>query len=361
MSNIVGDVLKQHYFHMVLLYCLNQINGERSVSAIYHLLNGKKSSQTIQDGKLFFLSHLFSIFPRLTRQQVLEECEIILKEGLIEQLPNHHFILTEKGKLILDEYLKIKPIPPKLNGWEYGDVGRIFWRRLSILVQVLSNFAFERNHYLPVTKNQEDLQWVKQFLKESKFSKSNLIHMLYEELKFTLQRQSKRDAMIFIQRMTSSEKIGLTFEQIAKKHNEDPVYISLLFWNVIHSIIHLQQSSNSQHVILNEIIIDKLQKNTLTASTAKTRYYLLQGIGISEIAIIRRLKENTIEDHIVEITLHDITYTPDAFLSQSDFNQISNAIALLKTHQLKKVKEYLNHRYSYFQIRLAFAMNGRNG
>ncbi|MGM0874031.1 MAG: helix-turn-helix domain-containing protein [Bacillota bacterium] len=353
--------MKHRYFYLVLLSCFNQLKGERSVSAIYHLLNGKKSSQTIQDGKLFNLSHMFSLFPKLSRQQLNDAFETILQEELIEQLSEQHYGLTEKGKLVLEENITAKPIPTELNGWIYGDVGRVFWRRLSLTVQVLSNIAYERNHYLPVTKNQEDLQWIKTFLKQEKFKQTDLINLLYEEIKHILQLQSKRDATIFIQRLTSSQKIGLTFEQIAAKHKEDPIFIYLLFWNVVHSIIQLLQSSKSQYLVLNEMIKDKLHNHVLTASTATTRSYLLQGIGISEIAVIRRLKESTIEDHIVEITLHDKTYLPSSYLSKEDFEQINNAIEVLNTHQLKNVKEYLNHQYSYFQIRLAYAMNGRNG
>jgi uncharacterized protein YpbB len=262
---------------------------------------------------------------------------------------------------VLEENITVKPIPTELNGWIYGDVGRFFWRRLSLSVQVLSNIAHERNHYLPVNKNQEDLQWIKTFLKQEKFKQTDLINLLYEEIKLTLQLQSNSDATIFIQRLTSSQKIGLTYEQIAAKHKEDPIFIYLVFWNVIHSIIHLLQSSKSQYIVLNEMIKDKLHNHVLTASTATTRSYLLQGIGISELAVIRRLKESTIEDHIVEITLHDKTYSPSSYLSKEDFEQINNAIDVLNTHQLKNVKEYLNHQYSYFQIRLAYAMNGRNG
>ncbi|MEH7462882.1 recombinase RecQ, partial [Bacillus thuringiensis] len=35
-----------------VLYCLKQLKGERTVSSIYHLLKGKRSSQTFQDGNM---------------------------------------------------------------------------------------------------------------------------------------------------------------------------------------------------------------------------------------------------------------------------------------------------------------------
>lgn len=44
-----------------LLHCLKQLNGERTVSSIYYLLKGKRSSQTLQDGNMFRISFVRNI------------------------------------------------------------------------------------------------------------------------------------------------------------------------------------------------------------------------------------------------------------------------------------------------------------
>lgn len=352
--------MNQGYFYSVLLYCVKHFNGERTLSAIYHLLNGKKTSQTIQDGKLFNLSHLFSLFSGMPRSQVMEAFENCIQKGWCLQIHDNHFILTEKGESFLNLQLRTKPLPPSINGWEFGDIGRVFWGRISLLVQVLSNNLYGISHYIPVTKNQDVLLWAKKFLQQVNYSKSELIEGLYKELNDCLILQKNDEATIFVQRLTSSQKIGKTFEQIALVSKEDPVYIFLQFWNVIHSILNTIQLEEIRFPILNELLKDKQTKHILTASTSKTRNYLQQGLTINEIAVIRQLKESTIEDHIVEITLHDPTYYPESFLGKHDLSVIKGAITFLQTHQLKKVKEYLEHKYSYFQIRLAFALYGRN-
>ncbi|MBM7604463.1 uncharacterized protein YpbB [Metabacillus crassostreae] len=351
--------MKLSYFHIVLLYCLNQFNGERSASAIYHLLKGKKSSQTIQDGKLFNVSHMFSIFPWLSRVQTNAAWQDMVQEGLIVRIPENQLIVTEKGRLELETRLEQCPFPNNIHGWNYGDIGRLFWRRLSLLVQVVSNVAYERKDYLPVTKNQEDLDWVKMFLRHMKMSKTELNKSLYNEIYKALQEQSEKGAVIFVQKLTASKKIGLTFEQIAVKEKEDSQYIYLLFWGIIHSCIELQQLKVDQFPLFNEIIKDKFQTEFLTSSSKKTKNYLLQGKSISEISSIRRLKESTIEDHIVEITLHDKHFLPWDFLSEKDYLVIKQTIAKLNTHQLKRVREALGSNFSYFQIRLVFALMGR--
>ena len=351
--------MKLDYFQTVLLNCINQLNGERTVSAIYHLLKGKKSSQTIQDGKLFNLAQLFGLIPKLSRRQIEAAWELLNKNELIDILPDNHCLITPKGKEVLLKNLEEKPIPSSLDGWQYGDISRVFWRRLCILVQVVSNLSYGKKGYLPITKNQEDLQWVKFFIKQCNKSRGDLTEKLYDELAEVLQLQSAKEATVFVQRLTSSRKIGLTFEQIAYKHDEDPFYMYLLFWNVIHSIIKLQQTQEKRFELLKQIIKDKVYSDSLTISTKVTRSYVLQGKNIDEIASIRNLKESTIEDHIVELTLHDHHYSPSFFLQENDYKKIIKAIDVLQTHQLKKVREYLENEYSYFQIRLAFALNGR--
>ncbi|MDQ0225065.1 YpbB family protein [Metabacillus niabensis] len=359
MSNIVGDKMNNSYLHIVLLHCLSQFKGERTVSAIYHLLNGKKSSQTIQDGKLFNLSMMFGLFPKLSRNLVITHCEDLVKAQLIKEKEEQHFVLTTQGISYLKDCLAAKPFPTHLNGWVYGDTSRIFWRRISLLIQVLSNFVYKNTNYLPITKNQEDLFWVKKFIKDNRNQAEVLVNQLYSELHQSIQMSSERHAEIFIRRLTSNNRIGETFEQIALMMKDDPTYVYLEFWNVVHFIIQQIQEKPEEYKIFNEVTKDVQLKTTLTASTEVTFSYLETGASIQEIARLRGLKESTIEDHIVEITLHDQTYTPDNFLTEADYHLIKNAIDTIQTHRLKQVKEYLNDQYSYFQIRLAYALIGR--
>ncbi|WP_273129089.1 helix-turn-helix domain-containing protein [Bacillus weihaiensis] len=359
MSNNVGDIMKINYFHVLLLYCLKQFKGERSTSAIYHLLKGKKSSQTIQDGKLFKVSHLFGLYPRLEHTITKSIWDQMIKEDLIMQVPEKHYVLTDKAEILLEHVLKDNPIPPHLNGWKYGDVGRLFWRRLSLLVQVVSNFTYNRRDYLPLTKNEVDLHWVKFLLRTLRESKSELNDKLYKEMSTVLSNVNEQEAMIFVWKLTSSKRIGLTYEQIASKLTLDEEYVYLCFWNVIHQIIDKHQEEHGSYPFLHSIIQEEFKDNVLTSSSNRTKSFLMEGKSITEIAAIRNLKVSTIEDHIVEITLHDQQFSPTDFITDEDFKIISATINQLNTHQLKKVREELNNQYTYFEIRLAFALIGR--
>lgn len=51
------------FLQAIVLVQLQRIEGVRTVYSIYHLLKGKKSSQTIQDAHLFNLGIFFKPFP----------------------------------------------------------------------------------------------------------------------------------------------------------------------------------------------------------------------------------------------------------------------------------------------------------
>jgi uncharacterized protein YpbB len=50
-----------------MLFCLQRLKEERTIYGVYHLLKGKKSAQTIQDGQIYGLSFLFQSFPYLKK------------------------------------------------------------------------------------------------------------------------------------------------------------------------------------------------------------------------------------------------------------------------------------------------------
>lgn len=348
--------MKMNYLDFVILFCLNKFNGERSISATYHLLVGKKSSQTIQDSSLFHLSKLFGIFPELERDQFTNSIDKIFANKFLD----HSYKLTKEGLEHIENVEKRKPIPSSLNGWEYGNEAKMMWRRLTIFVQVVSNLVYEKKDYLPVTKNEEDLLWVKNFLRNRFMSKEMLAKQLYDEIKNILSECSHIEASIFVLKLTSSKRIGFTSSQLEKKYEEDVYYVQLLFLNVIHFMIKNLHFHHNLYPLLKDVIVDLKQEKNFTASTLTTYHFLEKGFDVEQIASIRQLKKSTIEDHIVEIALNDSNMDLSTFITANDYEIIREAIEKLQTTQLKFIKEYVGEAYSYFQIRLAFALYRRD-
>lgn len=341
-----------------MLYTINKLNGERSINAVYHMLQGKKSSQTIQDAHLFALLNVFGIVSSITHLQFDQIIQVLTKHHLIQAKDNEKhdvFILTSKGEEIL---MKATPFPCHINGWKYQNSSQIFWERLNLLIQTLSHIIHMQPRFYPIQRHPKIQQFIKFFLQNHKQNRELLARQLFEELVRILALESEAQQTIFVRKLTGSNRVGETFEQISQSLNLDEWYVRFLFLDSLHWMLQEIEEHPEGYVLLRALMGD-IEQNYLTKSTQKTLYYLKEGLSLKEIANIRRLKENTIEDHLVELVLTDNQFPIHRYVSASVERKILEAITKLATKQLKVIKESLNDdEISFFQIRLVLAKAG---
>jgi uncharacterized protein YpbB len=337
----------------IILYCLKQLHNERTVYSIFHLLNGKKSSQTIQDAHLFSLKNFFGIYESLTREEFDEIIHSIEEKRLISHHGNERCTLTPIGETFLEN----NPTPAFINGWDYQSFTMVFWERLSLLVQVASNLVYGDAKYLPIQKNKEVHQWVKTVLKEINVPKKELGSVVYTELTDCFDSEIGLDPSILVFRLTGYKQIGLTPEQTAKRLNIDIHDYQICFIHILHYLIHKIRQNPNLFRIFSFLIRDFQQKDELTISSRKTWNFLKQGYTLENIAKLRDLKVSTIEDHIVEFALHIDDFSIDSYVNKDLQDKIIAISSQSATKQLKLIREKLK-TVTYFQIRLVLAKYG---
>lgn len=339
----------------LLLYCLHKFNGERSVSGVYHLLTGKKSAQTIQDAKLFDLSFLFQTLKPLKREQLHRDVDYLKENNLIQLNTEERYCLTSMGEKELNDAAQFYTFPAFLNGWRYGDSSRKFWSRYVLLTQTVSNLLIEKNDFFPIITDPKVLNWTKGFLQQTRVNRRELADTIYKETFYILNELPDGLADLFILRVSSHERTGSTIEQTARHLKQDVGYTYLLFQSVLHFFVRSIASDPKRFSTLQTLALDDHRGPPLTTSTQETFHFLQQGKKIDEIALIRSLKESTIEDHIVELALYLPSFNIDPFVPdplQKEITAIANHVG---TKRLKIIREALDARASYFQIRLMLA------
>ena len=126
------------FLQTMILYCLQKINGERTIYSIYHLLKGKKSSQTIQDTHLFHLNRFFQTETNMSRNEFRKDhCQIFIRSLLIN-ISDNVIGLQNMEKTFWKVFspstyscfFKWLEIPER--------TANVFWERLSLSVQVIS-------------------------------------------------------------------------------------------------------------------------------------------------------------------------------------------------------------------------------
>ncbi|MCP3738690.1 helix-turn-helix domain-containing protein [Rossellomorea sp. BNER] len=345
------------YLQAIILYCLKKMKGERTEYAVYHLLKGKKSSQTIQDGHLYLVSEFFNSYPKLDRKQFDHHIQKLEVKGFLVLWKNQYSI-SDEGKVQLANFFNIHPFPNSLNGWRVGDSSIVWWKRLSLLVQVLSHYIRKEQKYYPVQREQEIQEWMKRFIRENKEDIDNLNEILLDELVKLLSNEDfPDDPVLFTNMLTGGEQIGLTTLQAAEKLNIEPDEFRFRYLNVLHYLVNEILENYDRYPLLYSLLKQQKQTQILTQSTKETYRLLTRGMEVDVIAKVRKLKKSTIEDHLVEIALVDPQFSIDDYVHPDAQKSVIEAIQIIKQKKLKLIKEKIP-LLSYFQIRLVLAKFG---
>lgn len=329
----------------IVLFCIDRFRGERSLAAIDHLLNGKKTAQTLQDSKWYNVSRLFGTVP-IDRSRLLHMARKLEANGWIHKVDEHIYRITSSGK----EELCYFAFPPYVDGWKYMNESSLFWKRLSLLIQTVTNIT-HRTPFEPIHRDERIQSFVKQWLFQHKHMQT-IARSLYEEMYELLSRVEEKDANIFVWRLTSHARIGWTNEQIAYAIKEEDVAVSLSFQNVLHFILETTEKEKENFPLL--FSLREQMRTQLTSSAQKTWEMLKEGYSLEQIAELRRLKKGTIEDHVVEIATYVPSFVTMPFLDEDKRKRIIQQARQLKTKKLRAMKEALPD-VSYFEIRLALA------
>ncbi|MGA9288061.1 MAG: helix-turn-helix domain-containing protein, partial [Anaerobacillus sp.] len=216
----------------------------------------------------------------------------------------------------------------------------------------------ENMNFYPITKNDATQKWVRENFPLEKEHRLRMAKRLREEVTTVLEKLPDRQAELFVYRLSGSGRTGLTLEQTAGMYKMTNEEAMILFNSVIHTFLTFIQSSSEEYPLLGVFGADENADWPLTSSTRRTYSLLQKGMTMDRIAEIRKLKKSTIEDHLVEIAINVPNFSIDPFVSSAGQQSIILASKELNSQRLKTIKQHLNDKYSYFEIRLTLCKEG---
>lgn len=340
------------YIQQILLQIFHKFGGERSVSAGFHLLKGKRSGQTIQDVGNFNLHSFFDLTPKLSKEIYLEHAEQLIDLGYATYRDEHYFILTNKGLEVLENSK-----PMYFNGWYYRGNEHIFFKRLSLVVQSLSYSVQEIKSFAPIQKNEDIQLWVKQFLVKNNYKSNVFFQAIRDEISDSLNKLTVDDSSLnlLLYRLSGFNTPGWTWQQLAREQNRSLLDVQLAYIEALHMWLDTLYEEPKHYLIqlAEGIRIEQL----LTESSQKTANLFQQGFKLEQIATMRRLKESTIEDHFVEMAMTMSQFPLLQFVASQDVEAIVHAVKQTNSKKLKVLRDIVPE-LSYFQIRLILAAKG---
>ncbi|MFC4410988.1 helix-turn-helix domain-containing protein [Chungangia koreensis] len=337
-------------FDRLLLTLISSFQGERTVSAVFHLLNGKRSGQTLQDVEYYNMKSYFSILPKLKKELFDKYIENLVNKDLIK-IEHSIAHLTQKGIECAKE-----PVEFMFNGWIYRGKEWEFFYRLSLIVQTLSQAITKDMKFVPVQKDEKIQQFVKVYLSSKPYIEYRFISdfkcEMIESISSGLLNDEQKN--MIVHRLTGKGVSGWTWRQMAERTDCAEMDVYLAFIEALHKWLDQLTFEPSKFPLLREIAYDIKARTPLTESATKTSHLFSQGFSMEQITEIRKLKMSTIEDHFVEMAINEMAFPISRFLTNSELEQVQKAVKELNSKKLRLLKERLPN-LSYFQLRLGMA------
>lgn len=337
-------------FRSIILDCMKHINGERTTASIFHLLVGKRSIQTLQDANIYKITTYYGICRNLQRYQFEQEINRLVDEKHIDLDSKNMARITPIGQTNLELAYQKYPLS-QLNGLKFDRISDIFWLRLQLWIQTYTNMSQRSGYFVAITDQKDVQAWVKEHYRINRVNSDKWLTGIYQELVSFLKMNEPFLAQLFVDRLTGYHKIGLTKDQLAKKFNLTNLDTHLYLTVIIHKL--LTYINQQELAFLPTFTQDTFStKKFITSSAEKTYQLIKKGFDIIQIAKIRQLKVNTIEDHVVEIAYIEPAFSIYPYVDQQAINKILLAIQNNNTAKLKQIKKIAGDQFSYFQIRL---------
>jgi ribulose-phosphate 3-epimerase len=241
----------------------------------------------------------FALLPRLKKEQLEKAIYFILQEGWIQEKEDGYY-LTQAGKQINEEYFAIHSYPKVIQSLEYVRARSVFWERFHLLSQVFSEVRYENRLYVPIVKHPHHQEAVRIWLSEQIDDRGRLAKMWGTEL-FDCMKQLKGKAPLIVKQLAGHKRNGQTKKQVAEEHHFTPFEFELIFNDALESFIQIIKEEKTPLLLS---LVESAHQDTgygLTESTYQTARFLHNEYTIEEIARKRRLKVNTIKEHLLEI------------------------------------------------------------
>ena len=341
----------------IILKCSASLKTHRTHSAIYNILKGAKAIQTILDVHLYQLKNVYGIYPSLHKKDFDDHIKQLIGSGHLLLLDENKIERTPRGEELQKKCEKTSAYH-YFNGFQYTGISEPFIERLLLTIQTFTNKQVSNNQFIPVVDDIDIQHWVRQYYHRHKQSTSALLKNLHDELYKLLEQMPENEARLFVDRLTGYNHYGSSLYQLHHKYHLSIHDVPLILEGITHRFLSIVSQEKKAYPMLNTFIDGIYRFHFLTNSAKKTYRLYQKGYQADEIATMRKLKVNTIHDHLVEIALYDSDFTYQPYVTQTEAQIILEAIQKTDSYKLKDIKALINADITYFQIRLVLALMG---
>lgn len=271
----------------------------RRIRVIENTLKNRRTVSTLFWAKQYGILKWTGAERSLERKQVENSIAELVKANLIQRNPDGQVLLTTLGVLRQEE-LAGEQYQPHFFDWYWLANTRRIEQRLLLGIQVASELSYHNRYYAPVVNEYHEQQIVKRWVLSWR---RNIINDLVQELKLfgdSLESADERLANYFFYSLIGHRITGKNAMQLSEQLELPGYQLPVIKQDALLAIAAF---ANSYQGVLNRLLVDLLAKSPLSQSANQTLLLYQQGISISQIAKKRRIKANTVREHLLEAAI----------------------------------------------------------
>lgn len=273
-------------------------------STLYQILIGKRTSSVLTYAFFHDLLHLSAAFPQLSEEKFDARLQTLIKAGKLEE--------TEDGLLLVAAQREGTTLPDfkEVDFFRFGRKETECWRLVQFLVQAVS-YLDKAQQYVPLESSPFYIERVRLFIHQYR---EELSTSLFEELTVLFSNLGQDKADFLANTLTGDQQNGSAFFQLLPEASRKEPYVTLAIASATHSFF--RELLQHKHFLLYHFLRPILLQN-VNHSMLQTRKLFQQGYTFEQVKQRRRLKQGTIQDHIIEWALLDEDFPFDLFLPDS--------------------------------------------
>lgn len=328
--------------HAELAFLLSLLPPEKGVkkNQLYHILSGKRTASNLYTAKTLNLIPIFGLKETMSRREYDAQFTKWLGSGWIVA-QDDAYVPTPFALTLLENAEATDFFPQYMNIGRFGHAVELFWARMQLLVQVVSHQAYGATGYIPIVGDRDVQVWVKEWVRSHK----NTPHFpttFGQEWLQTLSFLPSKHAQLITSALSGYEKIGTTSRQRSFLLGVDRQRADLEFIEALHHFYRVcRKQPNCPYLYQLAREADHATFEGVTQSTYATIQLVKQNKNPVEISRLRRLKENTIWEHLIEWVIIHPKQSFRTFIPPSIYTQTKQHLQDRPSISMTEVQQHI--------------------
>ena len=344
------------FLYFIILALVKRLNGLRSKTGIIRLLLGSYAKQTLQDTFFFRLTVFYGLFDGLDSKIIDKSIQTLILKGYLSD-EKEKIKLTELGEhnlsFLENQFIFFTIQDSEITSIVDRKTKKRVKDRLVLLVQVLSNLSQDQKNFVPIIEEIDAQEWVKRHLLPYDSIKiARLTSTLHQELDKLSIYYDEIEKQLLLFRFSGKHRTAFSWDQLKVHLELDKDELLIRYNLLLHKFIHVVCKRPEDFPLLYQLFYENNSIGYLSDSSRQTWVLIKNGKNVNEISRIRKIKESTIYDHLMEIIMFNPAFDISPFVEAWKEEEVTLLFQKWGVRSLGEYKANVHQEIGYAEIKL---------